>query len=77
MDTSDLSDFSSILHAAEQLVGCAEGTINLPRVERSLGQVLEASQELHSKLAQEGTQDVQALVYITHYMLLLTYFLIY
>uniref|UniRef100_A0A6M2DPY4 Nuclear pore protein n=1 Tax=Xenopsylla cheopis TaxID=163159 RepID=A0A6M2DPY4_XENCH len=60
MDTSDLSDFSSILHAAEQLVGCAEGTINLPRVERSLGQVLEASQELHSKLAQEGTQDVQA-----------------
>lgn len=62
MDSSDLSDFSSILHAAEQLVGGTGESRHLPRVERSLGQVLEASQELHSRLAQEGTQDVQALV---------------
>lgn len=54
------ADFSSLLHAAEQLATDVEGNEELPRVERSLGQVLEASQELYSKVTQTGAHDIQA-----------------
>lgn len=54
------SDFSSLLHAAEQLATDVEGNEELPRVERSLGQVLEASQELYSRVTQTGAHDIQA-----------------
>jgi len=38
------SDFSELLHAAEQLSAEVEGSGDLPKVERTLRQVLEASQ---------------------------------
>ncbi|KAG6450374.1 hypothetical protein O3G_MSEX006577 [Manduca sexta] len=53
-------DFSKLLQQAEQLTTEIEGNEELPRVERSLGQVLEASQELYSRVIQSGTNDIQA-----------------
>ncbi|XP_073942095.1 nuclear pore complex protein Nup93-like isoform X2 [Choristoneura fumiferana] len=54
------SDFSKLLQQAEQLTTEIEGNEELPRVERSLGQVLEASQELYTKVIQSGANDIQA-----------------
>ncbi|XP_063234645.1 nuclear pore complex protein Nup93-like isoform X2 [Bacillus rossius redtenbacheri] len=55
-------DFNELLQAAEQLSAEVEGTTELPKVERTLRQVLEASNELWSRVAQSGTgtEDVQA-----------------
>lgn len=53
-------DFNMLLQQAEQLTTEIEGNEELPRVERSLGQVLEASQELHSRVIQSGANDIQA-----------------
>ncbi|KAI5634531.1 nup93/Nic96 domain-containing protein [Phthorimaea operculella] len=53
-------DFSKLLQQAEQLTTEIEGNEELPRVERSLGQVLEASQELYSRVIQSGANDIQA-----------------
>lgn len=53
-------DFSKILQQAEQLTTEIEGNEDLPRVERSLGQVLEASHELYSRVIQSGANDIQA-----------------
>ncbi|CAG4943938.1 unnamed protein product [Colias eurytheme] len=53
-------DFSKLLQQAEQLTTEIEGNEDLPRVERSLGQVLEASHELYSRVIQSGTNDIQA-----------------
>ncbi|XP_071448699.1 nuclear pore complex protein Nup93-like [Hetaerina americana] len=54
------SEFQDLLHAAEQLSSDAMGGGQLPRVERNLRQVLEASQELWSRVTQTGGQDTQA-----------------
>lgn len=54
------SDFSTLLQAAEQLTTEIEGNEELPRVERSLSQVLEASQELYSRVTKTGAHDIQA-----------------
>lgn len=54
------SDFSELLHAAEQLSAEVEGSGDLPKVERTLRQVLEASTELWSRVTQAGAQDTQA-----------------
>ncbi|XP_047544610.1 nuclear pore complex protein Nup93-like [Vanessa atalanta] len=53
-------DFSKLLQQAEQLTTEIEGNEELPRVERSLGQVLEASHELYSRVIQSGANDIQA-----------------
>jgi hypothetical protein len=57
------SDFSELLHAAEQLSAEVEGSGDLPKVERTLRQVLEASTELWSRVTQAGAQDTQACVF--------------
>lgn len=57
-------DFSKLLQQAEQLTTEIEGNEELPRVERSLGQVLEASQELYSRVIQSGANDIQAYVHV-------------
>ncbi|XP_049773822.1 nuclear pore complex protein Nup93-like isoform X1 [Schistocerca cancellata] len=54
------SDFNDLLHAAEQLAAQVDGTGELPKVDRSLRQVLDASTELWSRVAQNGAQDIQA-----------------
>ncbi|XP_045766875.1 nuclear pore complex protein Nup93-like [Maniola jurtina] len=53
-------DFSKLLQQAEQLTTEIEGNEELPRVERSLGQVLEASHELYSRVIQSGPNQIQA-----------------
>lgn len=55
-----MSDFSDLLQKAEKLTTDIEGTTDLPRVERSIRQVLEASNVLYSKVAQNGSKDIQA-----------------
>ncbi|KAL2718929.1 nuclear pore complex protein Nup93-like [Vespula squamosa] len=51
--------FSELLRSAEQLSAAVEGSEELPQVERNLRQILEASNELWSRVTQTGTQDNQ------------------
>lgn len=53
------SGFSELLRSAEQLSAAVEGNKELPQVERNLRQILEASNELWSRVTQTGTQDNQ------------------
>ncbi|XP_066153921.1 nuclear pore complex protein Nup93 [Euwallacea fornicatus] len=55
-----MSDFSDLLQEAEKLTNEIEGTTELPKVERSLKQVLEDSNDLYSRVAQTGSKDIQA-----------------
>lgn len=55
-----MSDFSDLLQEAEKLTNELEGTTELPKVERSLRQVLEASNDLYTRVAQTGAKDIQA-----------------
>lgn len=52
------SDFNELLRSAEQLSATVESTSEL-QVERNLRQILEASNELWSRVTQTGTQDTQ------------------
>ncbi|XP_055914053.1 nuclear pore complex protein Nup93-1-like [Eupeodes corollae] len=53
-------DFSSLLQQAQRLTNETQNTEELPRVERTISQVLQATQELHSRVTQTGAQDIQA-----------------
>ncbi|CAH1117139.1 unnamed protein product [Phaedon cochleariae] len=55
-----MSDFSQLLQEAEKLTSELEGITELPKVERSLRQVLEASNDLYTRVAQTGAKDIQA-----------------
>ncbi|CAH0556800.1 unnamed protein product [Brassicogethes aeneus] len=55
-----MSDFSELLQEAEKLTSDLEGTAELPKVDRSLRQVLEASNDLYTRVAQTGAKDIQA-----------------
>lgn len=55
-----MSDFKDLLQEAEKLTNDIEGATALPKVDRSLKQVLEASKELYSRVAQTGSKDIQA-----------------
>lgn len=55
----DDSGFSELLRSAEQLSAAVEGNEELPQVERNLRQILDASNELWSRVTQTGTQDNQ------------------
>lgn len=55
-----MADFTDLLHDAEKLTTDIEGTSELPKVNRSLPQVLEASRELYARVAQSGSKDIQA-----------------
>lgn len=54
------SGFSELLRSAEQLSAAVEGNEDLPQVERNLRQILEASNELWSRVTQTSTQDNEA-----------------
>ncbi|KAK3908994.1 Nuclear pore complex protein Nup93 [Frankliniella fusca] len=54
------SDFSELLTQAEQLANDIDGVGELPRVERSLRQVLDASNDLWSKVTLHEAPDIQA-----------------
>ncbi|KAG8291311.1 Nucleoporin nup93 [Homalodisca vitripennis] len=54
------ADFNDLVNAAERLASEVEGTGELPRVDRTLRQVLEASHELWARVTTTGPQDIQA-----------------
>lgn len=53
-------DFNTLLQEAQKLTNETCGADTMPRVERSLPQVLQATHELHSRVTQTGAQDIQA-----------------
>lgn len=57
-------DFNSLLQQAQRLNNEIQHTEELPRVERTISQVLQATKELHTRVTQTGAQDIQALVFI-------------
>ena len=60
----DFEDLSSLVQSAEQLTSqIDDGCLGeLPRVERNLRQIMEASQQLWVKASQGGGQDSPGLV---------------
>ncbi|KAL6261107.1 hypothetical protein P5V15_008637 [Pogonomyrmex californicus] len=58
------SGFSELLRSAEQLSAAVEGNEDLPQVERNLRQILEASNELWSRVTQTSTQDNEAQAHV-------------
>lgn len=56
--------FSDLLRSAEQLSATVEGNEELPQVERNLRQILEASNELWSRVTQTTTQDNETQAYV-------------
>lgn len=59
------SDFNDLLFEAEKLSSNIECTSDLPKVDRSLRQVLDESNELYSRVRQTGAHDIQAYVCLT------------
>ncbi|ALC48727.1 CG11092 [Drosophila busckii] len=53
-------DLNELLQQAQRLTNETKMDVELPRVERTLSQVLQATQELHSRVTQTGTNDLQA-----------------
>ncbi|KAH8254886.1 hypothetical protein KR038_007338 [Drosophila bunnanda] len=53
-------DLAELLQRAQRLVNETEMETDLPRVERTLSQVLQATQEMHARVTQTGTNDLQA-----------------
>ncbi|KAH8289868.1 hypothetical protein KR054_012408 [Drosophila jambulina] len=53
-------DLAELLQQAQRLVNDTEMETELPRVERTLSQVLQATQEMHARVTQTGTNDLQA-----------------
>lgn len=53
-------DFNEILQQAQKLANETTTTEDLPRIERSIPQVLQDAQDLHARLTQTGAQDIQA-----------------
>lgn len=55
-------DFNALLQQAQRLTSETQACEELPRVESTISQVLQATKELHSRVTQTGAQDIQALV---------------
>lgn len=53
-------DLNELLQQAQRLRNETKMDTEMPRVERTLSQVLQATQELHSRVTQAGTNDLQA-----------------
>lgn len=58
------SGFSDLLRSAEQISAAVEKNEELPQVERNLRQILEASNELWSRVTQTNTQDNETQAYV-------------
>lgn len=56
-------DFNALLQEAQKLTSETNAPDFLPRVERSLPQLLQATRELHSRVTQTEAQDIQAYVF--------------
>lgn len=55
-----MADFNALLQQAQKLRNETQRSSDLPRVDRTLPQVLQATNELHSRITQTGAQDIQA-----------------
>ncbi|CAG9807920.1 unnamed protein product [Chironomus riparius] len=56
-------DFTTLMQQAQKLVNDTQNTDDLPRVERSMPQILKATNELHSRVTSSSSaQDIQAYV---------------
>lgn len=53
-------DFNALLQQAQRLTSETQACEELPRVESTISQVLQATKELHSRVTQTGAQDIQA-----------------
>jgi nuclear pore complex protein Nup93 len=54
-------DFTALMQQAQKLVNETQNNDDLPRVERSMPQILKATSELHSRVTSTtSAQDVQA-----------------
>lgn len=54
-------DFTALMQQAQKLVNETQNNDDLPRVERSMPQILKATNELHSRVTSTtSSQDVQA-----------------
>jgi nuclear pore complex protein Nup93 len=54
-------DFTTLMQQAQKLVNETQNNDDLPRVERSMPQILKATNELHSRVTSSSSaQDVQA-----------------
>ncbi|XP_062141138.1 nuclear pore complex protein Nup93-1 [Drosophila sulfurigaster albostrigata] len=53
-------DLNELLQQAQRLNNETKMDTEMPRVERTLSQVLQATQEMHSRVTQAGTNDLQA-----------------
>ncbi|XP_017099582.1 nuclear pore complex protein Nup93-1 [Drosophila bipectinata] len=53
-------DLVELLQQAQRLTNETKMDTEMPRVERTISQVLQATQELHSRVTQTGTNDLQA-----------------
>lgn len=59
-----MGDFTDLLQEAQKITVEIEGSKELPKVDRSIRQVLDASNDLYAKVAQSGAKDIQACVFI-------------
>lgn len=54
-------DFTSLMQQAQKLVNETQNNDDLPRVERSMPQILQATNELYSRIVTTSSaQDIQA-----------------
>ncbi|BFF89031.1 nuclear pore complex protein Nup93-1 [Drosophila madeirensis] len=53
-------DFNTLLQRAQNLTNEAKAEYELPQVERTLQQVLQATTQLHSRVTQSSNKDIQA-----------------
>lgn len=53
-------DFTSLMQQSQKLANEIQSNDGLPRVERSMPQILKATNELHSRVCESSAQDIQA-----------------
>jgi len=53
-------DLNTLLQRAQNMTNEAKAECELPAVERTLQQVLQATTELHSRVTQTGGKEIQA-----------------
>lgn len=53
-------DFTALVQQSQRLVTETQNDDDMPRVERSMPQILKATNELHSRVCESSAQDIQA-----------------
>lgn len=53
-------DLTTLMQQAQKLVTETQNDDDLPRVERSMPQILKATNDLHTRVTSSSAQDIQA-----------------